>query len=35
MQGFSIVSALKDETKSGKKRQKAEVSFPDVVHLYL
>ena len=35
MQVFSLVSALTDETKSGKKRQKAEVSFPDVVPLHL
>lgn len=33
MQVFRLVSALADETKSGKKRQKAEEGFPDVVPL--
>ena len=35
MQVFSLDSALANEVKSGKKRQKAEGTFPDVVPLHL
>ena len=35
MQVFRLVSALADETKSGKKRKKAEGTFSDVVTLHL
>ena len=35
MQVFRLVSALANETKSGKKRKKAEGTFPDVVPLQL
>ncbi len=35
MQVFRLNSALANETKSGKKRQKAEGTFPDVVTLQL
>ena len=35
MQHFRLNSALANETKSGKKRQKAETRFPDVVPLHL
>ena len=35
MQHFRLNSALANETKSGKKRQKAETGFSDVVPLHL
>ena len=35
IQLFRLDSALANETKSGKKRQKAETGFPDVVPLHL
>ena len=35
IQLFRLDSALANETKSGKKRKKAEVRFPDVVPLHL
>ena len=35
MQVFRLDSALANETKSGKKRKKAETGFPDVVPLHL
>ena len=35
MQVFRLDSTLANETKSGKKRQKAETGFPHVVPLHL